>query len=334
MTAITTYKVAAVQAAPEFLDLDGCIDKTISLIEEAARAGAKLVAFPECWIPGYPFWAWLDSPAWGMKFVQRYFENAMTANGAHAQRLLQAAIDNDIFVSLGFAERAGGSLYIAQLFLDPVQRRATPRRKLKATHVERSVFGEGDGSDFRVFDTPLGRLGQLCCWEHLHPLNKYAMYAMHEQVHIAAWPCFSLYQGKAYALGPQANGAVSQVYALEGSCYVIAATSIMTKHQQDMLCDTDAHRDLLPLGGGAAMIYGPDGSLLCEPLLPDTEGLLYADIDLGMIALAKAAADPSGHYSRSDVFKVYLDSGTRSPLEITSVVEVGSRSWQLLDPND
>ncbi|CCA90684.1 nitrilase (plasmid) [Novosphingobium sp. PP1Y] len=268
-----------------------------------------------------------------MKFVQRYFDNAMTADGVEAQRLMQAAIDNDIFVSMGYVERAGGSLYIAQLFLDPDTRTATPRRKLKATHVERSVFGEGDGSDFVVHETRLGRIGQLCCWEHVHPLNKYAMYAMHEQVHIAAWPCFSLYQGKAYALGAEMNSAVSQVYALEGGCFVIAATSVMTKAQQDMLCETDMHRDLLPLGGGASMIFGPDGSRLCQSLRPDEEGLLYADIDLGIIALAKAAADPVGHYARSDVFKVCLDRSARCALEGPGSQEP-TRAWQLLDPKD
>ena len=333
MTKKTAYKVAAVQAAPEFLDLRGSVDKAITLIEQAAREGASLIAFPECWIPGYPFWAWLDAPAWGMKFVQRYFDNAMTADGVEAQRLLQAAIDNDIFVSMGYVERAGSSLYIAQLFLDPETRTATPRRKLKATHVERSVFGEGDGSDFAVHDTRLGRIGQLCCWEHVHPLNKYAMYAMHEQVHIAAWPCFSLYQGKAYALGAEINTAVSQVYALEGGCFVIAATSVMTKAHQDMLCETETHRDLLPLGGGASMIFGPDGSPLCKPLRPDEEGLLYADIDLGLIALAKAAADPVGHYARGDVFRVYLDSSPRSALE-GNAPQSPPRAWQLLDPAD
>ncbi|RIV82234.1 carbon-nitrogen hydrolase family protein [Aurantiacibacter xanthus] len=334
MTISKPYKAAVVQAAPDFLNLQGSVDKAISLIEEAARNGARLVSFPECFLPGYPFWVWLDAPIWGMQFVQRYFNNAMLADGVEAQRLLQAAIDNDIFVSMGYVEKAGGTLYIAQLFLDPVQRRATPRRKLKATHVERTVFGEGDGSDFAVFDTEIGKLGQLCCWEHLHPLNKFAMYSMHEQVHLAAWPCFALYQGKAYALGPELNNSVSQVYAAEGGCFVLAATSVMTEAQRDVLCQTDAHRDLLPLGGGSSMIFGPDGSRLCEPLAADEEGLLYADIDLDLIALAKTAADPVGHYARNDVFRVFMDQGSRSALEASQAADAYGRSWQLLDPED
>ena len=110
---------------------------------------------------------------------------------------------------MGYSERDGGSLYIAQLLMDQDGELVATRRKLKATHVERTVYGEGDGSDIRVHNTALGRVGALCCWEHLNPLTKYAMYAQNEQIHIASWPSFSLYEGAAYALGPQLNTAVS-----------------------------------------------------------------------------------------------------------------------------
>ena len=308
-------KVAAVQAAPAFLNLEKGVEKTIALIEEAAAAGAKLIAFPECWLPGYPFWAWLDSPAWGMQFVGRYFENSMTANGPEAQRIAAAAAANDIWVVLGYSERCAGSLYIAQLLIDDSGRIVHARRKLKATHVERTIFGEGDGSDIRVHATPLGRVGALCCWEHLNPLTKYAMYAQNEQIHVAAWPSFSLYQGTAYALGPELNNAVSQVYAAEGQCFVVAPTAVVTPEIVEMMCDTDAKRALLPLGGGYTVIYGPDGKLLSERLAPTEEGLVYADIDLGMIPFAKAAADPAGHYSRPDVARLLFNSAPSTCVE-------------------
>lgn len=329
------YKVAAVQAAPELLDLSAGVDKALSLIAEAANAGARLIAFPECWLPGYPWWAWLDSPAWGMKFVGRHFENCMTADGPEAQRLMQAAIDHGIHISMGYSERDGGSLYIAQLYFDPDARTATPRRKLKATHVERTIFGEGDGGDFHVHDTALGRIGSLCCWEHLNPLNKFAMYAMHEQVHIGAWPGFSLYRGKAYALGAALNNAVSQVYAAEGGCFVLAPTGLVTKLHQDMLCETEVHRDLLPVGGGAAMIYGPDGRPLCDPIPQDQEGILYADIDLGLIAIAKAAADPVGHYARNDVFRLLFDPTRRAPVAGADLaLSSSTRTWRWIEPDE
>ena len=120
-------------------------------------------------------------------------------------------------VVMGHSEKQGGSLYIGQWIIDADGETVAQRRKLKPTHVERTVFGEGDGSDLAVYDTSLGRVGALCCWEHLQPLSKYAMYAQNEQVHIAAWPSFSLYRGGAYALGPEVNNAASRIYAVEGS---------------------------------------------------------------------------------------------------------------------
>ncbi|MEO9468722.1 carbon-nitrogen hydrolase family protein [Parasphingorhabdus sp.] len=311
----TAYKVACVQAAPEYFDMEAGVAKTVRLIEEAAQAGAKLIAFPECWIPGYPWWAWLDAAAVGMQFVPRHFNNCMTVDGPEVQAIAKAAMDNEIYVVLGYSEKQDGSLYIAQLHIDPWTQTITPRRKLKATHTERTIFGEGDGSDFFVRDTALGRVGSLCCWEHLNPLNKFAMYAQNEQIHIGAWPGFSLYAEKAYALGPELNTAVSQVYAAEGQCFVLAATALVTSEIQDMICDNDFKRELLPLGGGASRIFGPDGSSIGEPLNADEEGIIYADIDLDMISIAKAAADPSGHYSRPDVFRMVANKERRTNVE-------------------
>lgn len=301
------FKVACVQAAPAFLDKGGGVEKTIRYIEEAARCGARLVAFPECWIPGYPWWIWLDSPAWGMQFVRRHFENCITAEGPEAESIRDAARASGIYVVLGYSERCAGSLYIAQQLIGPDGRLIHARRKLKATHVERTVFGEGDGSDLKVHDTELGRLGALCCWEHLNPLTKYAMYAQNEQVHVASWPSFSLYSGAAYALGPVLNNAVSQVYAAEAQCYVIAPCAVVSPEMVEMLCDTPAKRDLLRVGGGHAMIFGPDGRALNEPLAPDQEGLVCADIDIGAIVYAKAAADATGHYARPDVARLLFN---------------------------
>ena len=206
------YKVAAVQAAPVFLDLDGTVDKALDLIEQAGAHGVKLIAFPETWIPGYPWWIWLGAPAWGMQFVGRYHRSAIETASGQDERLAEAARDNGIHVVMGVAEKAGGSLYMGQWHYGPDGKTIARRRKLKPTHVERTVFGEGDGSDLLVSDTDIGRIGALCCWEHLQPLTKYAMYSQGEQVHIASWPSFSLYNDVAYALGPELNAAASQMY--------------------------------------------------------------------------------------------------------------------------
>jgi nitrilase len=302
-----SFKAAVVQAAPVFLDLDGGVDKACRLISEAAGAGAQLIAFPETWLPGYPWWIWLGSPAWGMRFVQRYHDHSLVFGSAEAGRLANAAREHRIHVVMGCSERDGGSLYISQLLIDDAGRTIAQRRKLKPTHVERTVFGDGDGSDLAVHDTTLGRLGALCCWEHLQPLTKYAMYSMGEQLHVASWPSFSLYRGLAYALGPELNTAASQLYAAEGQCFVLAPCGVVSEAMVELLCDTDDKRALLPPGGGHACAYGPDGRPLAEPLGETEEALLLVDIDIGLIALAKAAADPVGHYSRPDVMRLLLN---------------------------
>ena len=146
------------------------------------------------------------------------------------------------------------------------------------------MFGEGDGSDLAVHELEIGRVGALCCWEHLQPLTKYAMYSMGEQLHVASWPSFSLYRGLAYALGPELNTAASQIYAAEGQCFVLAPCGVVNEAMVELLCDSDA-----------------------EPLGETEEGLLLVEVDIGLISLAKAAADPVGHYSRPDVMRLLLN---------------------------
>lgn len=304
----TRYKVAAVQAAPAFLDLEAGIEKAIGLIAQAAAQGAALVAFPEVWLPGYPWWIWLDSPAWGMQFVGRYFANSLEIGSPQFARLQAAARAHGIFVVLGFSERSGGSLYIAQAIIDDQGDVVATRRKLKPTHAERTVYGEGDGSDLAVHETRLGRLGALSCAEHIQPLSKYAMFTQHEQVHVAAWPSFSVYRGGAYQLSPEVNTAASQIYAVEGQCYVIAPCATVSPAMIEMLCDSEAKHGLLHAGGGFTRIYGPDGAPLCEPLPETEDGILYADIDLDFIGVAKAAYDPVGHYSRPDVVRLLFNN--------------------------
>ncbi|MGA2364692.1 MAG: carbon-nitrogen hydrolase family protein [Steroidobacteraceae bacterium] len=309
-------KAAAVQAAPVFMDLEASIDKAAVLIEEAASAGAQLVAFPETWLPGFPWFIYLGTPAQALAFFPRYHDNSLAVDSPQMRRLQGIVKRAAVTLVMGFSERAMGSRYMAQAIIDPRGELLLTRRKLKPTHIERTVFGEGDGSDLVVVDAPFGRLGALNCWEHVQPLMKMAMYAQHEEVHVASWPSLSIYRDIAYALGPEVNNAASLIYAVEGGCFVLAPCAVISQEMFDLLCDTPEKAHLLnprtdKPGGGFTVIYGPDGRSLCNVLAEDEEGILYADLDPAAITLAKATADPAGHYARADAVRLVINRGKR-----------------------
>ena len=309
-------KVAAVQAAPALLDIEKSVKKTIALIDEAGAKGVQLIVFPETWISGYPWWIWVSVPAGIIHHTGDYVENSIAANDKYDAAISAAVKRNKIHAIIGVSERSGGSLYMGQWHYGPDGEVLSRRRKLKPTHVERAIFGEGDGSDIIVTETELGNIGALCCWEHMQPLTKYAMYAQNEQIHAAAWPAYSVYTDITYALSAELNTVINQVYAAEGQCFVIAATSVITPELQDMLCKTEEHKSMIKTGGGFSRIFGPDGSPQGENLGEHEEGLLIADINLGKIHYCKAAADPAGHYSRPDVTRLILNKSKQQPMVI------------------
>lgn len=317
-------KAAAVQAAPVYMNLNASITKAETIVAEAASQGAKLVAFPETWLPGYPWFIWLGAPAEGMQFIPPYHDNSMELRSPEMKRLQKIAAKYEVTLVMGYSERDGGSRYMSQVIIGEEGEILLNRRKLKPTHVERTIYGDGDGSDIKVVDSAFGRLGALNCWEHMQPLVKMAMYAQHEEVHVAGWPSFCVYRDMAYALGPEVNLGASRQYAVEGSAYVIAPCAIVSQEMFDMLADTPQKAMYLnpqtsKPGGGFAQIFGPDGRALCEPIPEDQEGILYADLDPAMIAIAKAAADPAGHYSRADAVKLVINREKRQVMEERNV---------------
>ncbi|KAM0233183.1 hypothetical protein ACHAPO_007262 [Fusarium lateritium] len=186
-------KVAVTQAEPEWLDLAGSVNKTCSLINEAAENGARLVAFPECWIPGYPGWIW-QRPVDPVTNTE-YIENSLKVDSDEMRSIQACAKSNSVAVSLGFSERTeSNSLYISQVIINPEGEIAVHHRKLKPTHMERTVFGDGNNHVLNtVADIDFGhvgvvKVGNLACWEHVQPLLKYHTYSQHESIHISAWP--------------------------------------------------------------------------------------------------------------------------------------------------
>ncbi|GGA73409.1 nitrilase [Pseudoclavibacter endophyticus] len=310
----STIRIAAVQAEPVWLEMEATTEKTIRLIEEAGAGGARLVAFPETWIPGYPVFLWSYPVFEQAPFVARYHANSPAADGPELRSIREAARRARVTVVVGFSEKDAGSLFMSQQLIGPDGEVLQHRRKLKPTHAERTLFGEGDGSDLAVVDSPVGRLGALNCFEHLQPLTKYAMYAQNEQVHVAGWPCLGIL-GTVPALSPDALLATTLTYALEGGTFVAMATQIMSDEGARAFPTADGGPTPVYTGGGGfARVYGPDSSLLTEPLDPMAEGIVYADIDLAAIDLAKNTVDPAGHYARPDATQLVLNQQPRRPV--------------------
>ena len=303
------FIAAAVQAPPVFLDRDATVERAVRLIEEASGEGARLVAFPEAWIPGYPSWIY-HAAEWDEPRSKRTFarlqRNALQVPSPATDALCHAARAANAHVVIGIheldADYSLGTIYNSLLFISDQGEILGVHRKLMPTHAERIVWGRGDGSTLHVFDTPFGRLGGLICWEHWMPLTRFAMHAKGEQVHVAAWPdADDLHQ------------LASRHYAFEGRCYVLCVGSYATA--RDLPADFElgqamglAEDDELLVGGSG--IIGPDGSWVAEPV-NGRKAIVYGEIDLGRIAEEQQALDAAGHYNRPDVFSLTVDERPR-----------------------
>ncbi|MBU8820817.1 carbon-nitrogen hydrolase family protein [Mycolicibacterium goodii] len=325
-----------------FFDLSATVDKAVDLIGEAARNGARLIAFPETWIPGYPAHIY-GSAAWDdreSKEVHRQLmENSITIPSPELDRLCAAARRHRAMVVIGVNERdttfSHGTVYNSMLFISDTGSLLGVHRKLVPTHAERIIWGAGDGSDLRVFPTDLGRIGGLVCWEHWMPLARFAMHAKGEQVHIACWPEV-----------PDIHHLASRHYAFEGRCFVICVGSFMTmSHVPDDFSRREALRAAGDFGGdpdtilpGGSGIVGPDGQWVVGPVAGN-EAIVYGQIDLDRVAEEQLALDAVGHYNRPDVFHLTVDDRARMPLkwrseESSSLADVpnGSIGGQPLNP--
>src|SRR4030042_552794 len=185
------FKAAAVQAAPVFMEREASVDKACTLIETAGKEGAKLIALPEVYIPAYPYWVWLMGIEQGLVYCADLYKNSVDVPSAATTSLGAAARKANAYVVIGVNERDNKSLYNTLLFFDDEGNLMGKHRKFKATHAEKIIWGDGDGSPHRVYETKIGRLSGLICGEHTMALPGYTLAAMGEQIHIAAWVGFA-----------------------------------------------------------------------------------------------------------------------------------------------
>jgi len=305
-----TVRVAVIQASPIFLDLEGSLEKAESLVRLAATEGAKVVAFGETWLPGYPAWIdeapgaafWNHAPA--KKAFARLHANSLVVGGPESGRLAELARSSGVVLCMGINERiehgpGHGTIYNSFLIYDADGSLANHHRKLVPTYTERLIWGTGDGKGLRSVNTACGRVGGLICWEHWMPLARQAMHDTAEKIHVALWPTVH-----------EVHQLASRHYAFEGRCFVLAAGSLTAAGDLPPGLEARADAaaggaDRLLLRGGAAVI-APDGRFLAGPVFDD-ETTLYSDLDLEEIPREMQTLDTTGHYFRPDVFQLSVD---------------------------
>jgi nitrilase len=310
----TTFKVAAVQASPVFLDRAATIDKACDLIATAGREGARLIVFPEAFVPAYPDWVWaIPAGEEGMlnELYAELLANAVTIPSDVTERLCRAARLANAYVVMGMSERnaeaSGASLYNTLLYIDAQGQILGKHRKLVPTGGERLVWAQGDGSTLEVYDTPLGKLGGLICWENYMPLARYTMYAWGTQIYVAAtWdrgqPWLSTLrhiakEGRVYVIGcciAMRKDDIPDHYAMKGKYYA----------EED---------EWINIGDSA--IVNPEGAFIAGPVRKQEE-ILYAEVDPRMMQGPKWMLDVAGHYARPDVFQLTVHTERRQMIRL------------------
>jgi nitrilase len=319
------FRLAAIQAAPVFFDLEASTKKACRLILEAGGQGATIAAFSETWLPGYPFFVWGASGdrqlPW--KAAADYLANSVEIPGAATDSLCKAAKKAHIDVVIGMVERdkqSQGTVYCTLLFIGSDGKILGKHRKLKPTHRERTIWGEGDATGLTVYERAYGRISGLNCWEHNMVLPGYVLMSQGTQIHVAAWPGA---EGKAPP-SPDPMWArqllLSRAFASQAAAYVILVGGL---HSADDV--PPEYRELASRYRGDSFIIDPRGEVIAGPAQGET--ILIADGSMENILAAKSAFDIIGHYSRPDIFQLRVN---RQPYQ--KVVEMSGSRLCAIDP--
>lgn len=295
------YKAAVAQAASIPGDPAASAEKAAGLIRQAAEAGARLIVFPEAFLGGYPKGSSFGAPVGvrkpeGRDAFRRYWEAAIALDGPEVALVAEVAAQTGLFVVIGCIERDGGTLYCTVLFFDGAEGLVGKHRKLMPTAGERLIWGFGDGSTMPVFETSLGRIGAVICWENYMPMLRMHMFAQNIGIYCA----------------PTADDRETWLpsmrhIALEGRCFVLTSCQHISRgaYTDNFECALGDDPQTILMRGGSAII-DPLGAVLAGPDF-DGETILYAEIDLAQIARGKFDFDVAGHYSRPDVFQLAVD---------------------------
>ena len=283
------------------------LEKMADYASSAARQNAKLILFPEALVGGYPrgdaFGCSVGSRApEGRKSFQRYWESAVDIDGPDMEALSKIAADNKIYLVTGIIERDKHTLYCTIVFFDPSGKYLGKHRKLMPTGSERLIWGFGNGSTMPVFDTEIGKMGAVICWENYLPLLRTAYYA----------------EGIELYLAPTADGRETWLptmrhIAMEGRCFVLTCNQIAHKSDYPEIYGAVAPEEDVLISTGGSCIVDPMGNVLAGPDY-ENEVLLTAELDRGLIAQGKFDMDVVGHYGRPDVFQLFVNRTDVQPV--------------------
>ena len=321
-------KVAAAHAAPVFLDKSATTEKALALIGEAARNGARLLAFPESFIPAFPAWAALWAPIHNHDLFVRMAANSIAADGPEIAAVRECARHHGIVVSMGFSEASTyspGCLWNSFVLIDDRGDVVNHHRKLVPTFYEKLIWAPGDGAGLRVVPTSAGRVGQLICGENTNPLARYALMAQQEQIHISSWP--AVWPTKPPASNANydnvaANRVRASAHSFEAKAFGIVCAGFMDQAMRDFLVNRDpAIAEIVDrLPRAASFFVDPTGAAVGD-MLQLEEGIAYAEFDLGQCVEPKQFHDVVGYYNRFDVFSLSVSRHRVVP--ITFVDEPG-----------
>lgn len=303
------FKAAAVQTSPVFLDVDKTIDKAIGFMAEAAQNGAQLIAFPEVFVAGYPYWNWIMTPVQGSAWYEKLYKASVAVPSEPINRLLEAAKTHKIHVVIGINERGSsyGEIYNTNLIIDDAGNLVGKHRKLVPTWAEKLTWTSGDGSSLKVYDTAIGPIGTLACGENTNTLARFTLLAQGELIHIANY--ISLPVAPPDYNMAEAIKIRAAAHAFEGKLFTIVSCSTISREiMEAMKADVpDAEALLTRKNSAFSGFIGPNGAVIGEPLIDD-EGIVYADIDLAKCIQPKQMHDILGHYNRFDIFDLRVNT--------------------------
>jgi nitrilase len=322
MTDYPKFKACTAHVAPILLDRTATVRKACGLIAEAAAAGARLIAFPESFLPGFPVWAAIQAPIHNHDFFKRLAAESVEVPGPEIQQLRDAAREHEIHVSIGISERSPvsvGCLWNANLLIGSDGTILNHHRKLVPTFYEKLIWANGDGAGLQVSNTRIGKIGMLICGENTNPLARYTLMAQGEQVHVSTyppvWPTRPSNQPGRYDLAA-AIRIRAGAHSFEAKAFNIVSSGYLDRASLDALSGLSREaRDTLEQAPQAvSMVIGPNGDIVSD-VLCEAEGLLFHEIDIAHCVEQKQFHDVVGYYNRFDVFDLKVSRRRLSPIE-------------------